>query len=165
MRAFVEDEAVAYRAMLLEPDETAYLAVLERARSHLHNVSLGFGRAPGGGPVASDDAERAYAEKVAPRPLFAVARHERGGRPVYRAYAGDDSARSRYTMAFNLADVEGALKIVGRTLADAFAPPGELVFEPLDGDQLDGAGPALEAARIMRPTHEPSAAHYDGLPT
>ena len=164
MRMFIADEAAARRAMLLEPDETAYLAALERAASHLApGVTLGFGRAPGGGAVATGEAERAYAESLEPRPLFAVARHERAGRPVFRAYTADESARSRYAIAFNLADVDGTLKIVGRTSADPFAPPDELVWEPLDGDQLDGAGPLLEVAKLERPARGPSVAHYDAL--
>ena len=165
MRAYIADEAAARRAMLLEPDETTYVAARDRAASHLGDgVTLGFGRAPGGPPVAADNASRSYAESLAPRPLFAVVRHERAGQPVFRAYTADESVRSRYAIAFNLADVDGALKIVGRTSADPFAPPDQLVWEPLEGDQLDGAGPPLEVVKLERPTDPPSASHYDALP-
>jgi hypothetical protein len=164
MRAFIGDEAAARRAMLLEPDDQAYRAADERAQAHMaHGVSLGFGREPGSGPSATDADTREYAESLPPRVLFAVTRHERAGRPVFRAYTSSPSATSIYAIAFNLAEVDGALKIVGRASSDREGPPSALAWRPLDGDQLDGAGPPLEAAKLQRPGDSASAAHYDSL--
>jgi hypothetical protein len=165
MQAFIADEAAANRAMLLEPDDEAYRAADERAQAHLSDgVSLGFGREPGRGPVATDADQREYAEGLGPRVLFAVTRHERGGRPVFRAYTSSPSATSGYGIAFNLAEVGGKLKIVGRASSDRRGPPSALTWRPLDGDQLDDAGPPLEALKLQRPRHAASAAHYDSLP-
>ncbi len=165
MQAFIRDEAAAQRAMLLEPDDNAYRAAAERAQAHLDDgVSLGFGRAPGRGPVAADEDTREYAESLDTRALFAVTRHERAGQPVFRAYTGDPSSTSMYGIVFNLAAVDGQLRIVGTASSDRMGPPSALTWRPLDGDQLDDAGPPLEAAKLQRPSHAASAAHYDALP-
>lgn len=167
VRAFLADEAAAERAVFLEPDEARCRAALGRAESHLDSaVPLGFGRAPGGPPVASDDATRAAAERRRPRILYAVVRHSRDGAPVFRAYtaSGPDTKGVMYALVWNLAEADGALKIVGRTDYSPFGQPGELAWEPFAGDQLDGAGPPQEAVKLRRPLADPFAAHYDALP-
>jgi hypothetical protein len=171
VRAFIQDEAAARRALYLEADDARYAAALGRAEAHIHDspdapVPLGFGRPPGSGALATDDVTRESAERLEPRVLFAVARHERDGAPVYRAYTADpaDAAGVMFGMTWNLAEVDQAIKVVGKTGSSPFGPPGELTWEPLGGDQLDGAGPALEAVRLQRPQAEPFAAHYDALP-
>ena len=171
VRAFLQDEAAARRALYLETDDARYAAALARAEAYIHDspdapVPLGFGRPPGSGALATDDVTRESAERLEPRVLFAVARHERDGAPVYRAYTADpaDAAGVMFGMTWNLAEVDQAIKVVGKTGSSPFGPPGELTWEPLGGDQLDGAGPALEAVRLQRPRAEPFAAHYDALP-
>jgi hypothetical protein len=163
VREFLDAELAAGQAMFRAPDDAAWRQAADHASAFLGPaLTLGFERPPDGMPEAT----RGYGDELVARVLFAVTRHEGAdGRTVFRAFVGDtrDPDGLLYGQALHLAEVDGALKIVGRAGASPFEESGVLRWEPLGGDQLEDAGPPVEVSLFQRPVEEGAAAHYDAL--
>ena len=166
---FIEAEHRAVVATHAEPDDEAVARATAEAEAFLHSepgsiVGLGFGRPPG---MSSADLEplAATADQLVPRPLFAVASFDHGGRTVYRAFVGSqrDAEGYEYDLSLNIAPAEGALRIVGKTAVDPFGPEDELRWEAAGGEQFPDDLPVADVRPFRRPLNPVHAAHYDGL--
>jgi hypothetical protein len=167
--SFAADEHAARIAMYTEPDDERYRALEGRAAAHLESapgsiLTLGFGR--GSGPAAQKILDRPeHADAFSKRSIFLVTEHETPSGPAFRALVSDPTdAEGRYLAdALHIRMLEGRPRIVGRAAISPFGDDDGIEWEPMGGDQLEGAGPAVDVVKLRRPLDSVHAAFYDAI--
>lgn len=124
--------------------------------------SLAFGRwAPPGQTSELAPALVAAAARLAPRTLFLPTEHERAGAAVFCAYVSSTRFEDEYAEVLHIARVGGTLKIVGMRAVNPFKAD-KLAWDTARGDPFKGLGKPTAIVKLVRPTLELHAAHYDG---
>jgi hypothetical protein len=166
VRRYLDAEADARRAVLVEPDDVLSERLAE-ARGFLAprgspRMTFDVGRGPG----ATHDELAAQADQasaIRPRDLFQIVEHrsaEHG--QVWAAYVGPtmDFGRRQYDARWWVAHVDDQLRLVADERLTMSEDPAAIEWEHLKGRPMDDVGPPLAIRQFVAPEITAEAAHY-----